>query len=58
MLTPIPYKAAGFCSTECSTAFKAPKVEIPQEVVEIEPIKEEVPEILTQFEIKDDGIHE
>ena len=33
MFKPIPYKAAGFCSKECSAAFKAPKVEIP-EIVE------------------------
>lgn len=37
MLKPIPWKAAGFCSKECSAAFKAPKIEIPkiEEVVEI-----------------------
>ena len=36
----IPYKEAGFCSKECSAAFKAPKTEIPEiltEEVEIKP---------------------
>lgn len=33
-LKKIPHKAAGFCSKECSAAFKAPKIEIP-EVVEV-----------------------
>ena len=41
VLKTIPHKAAGFCSKECSAAFKAPKIEIP-EIVEIEPIVEEV----------------
>ena len=61
VLKVIPYKAAGFCSTECSAAFKAPKIEIPdvvEETVEIEPIKEEIFEILARAEIEDDGIHE
>lgn len=34
VLKKIPHKAAGFCSKECSAAFKAPKIEIP-EVVEV-----------------------
>lgn len=29
VLTPIPYKAAGFCSKECSATFKKLKMEIP-----------------------------
>ena len=37
---PIPYKAAGFCSKECSAEFKKPKVElIAQEVI---PVLEDV----------------
>ena len=34
VLKPIPYKAAGFCSTECSAAFKIEEV-VPQEDVEV-----------------------
>lgn len=34
VLKPIPWRAAGFCSRECSAAFKAPKTEIP-EIVEV-----------------------
>ena len=45
-LTPMPWKAAGFCSRECSAEFKAPKIEIPEVVetsideadIEIKPI--------------------
>jgi len=35
LLKPIPYKAAGFCSKECSAEFKKPKVE---EVVQVEDV--------------------
>lgn len=42
----IPYKAAGFCSPECSAAFKASKIKTPEVVevapVVIEPIEEEI----------------
>lgn len=61
VLKVIPYKAAGFCSKECSAAFKAPKIEIPEvveETVEIEPIEEEIFEISAIAEVEDDGIHE
>lgn len=44
VLKKIPYKAAGFCSKECSAAFKAPKIEIPEIINE--PIQEEIPEII------------
>ena len=40
----IPYKAAGFCSPECSAAFKALKTEIPEVI--------EVPVIETEIEVK------
>ena len=58
VLKVIPYKAAGFCSKECSAAFKAPKIEIPEvveETVEIESINEE---ISAEAEVANDGIHE
>jgi hypothetical protein len=32
MIKKIPHKAAGFCSKECSAAFKAPKIEIPETI--------------------------
>ena len=37
VLTPIPHKAAGFCSIECLTEFKAPKIKevVPLEDVEV-----------------------
>lgn len=44
VLKPIPWRAAGFCSRECSAAFKAPKTEIPEVI--------EVPVIETEIEIK------
>lgn len=49
MFKPIPYKAAGFCSKECSAAFKAPKVEIPEivEVPVVEPTIIETPMVET-----------
>lgn len=34
VLKPIPWRAAGFCTRECSAAFKALKIEIP-EVIEV-----------------------
>lgn len=42
LLKPIPYKAAGFCSKECSAEFKKPKIEeVVQEDVEVvEPDKD------------------
>ena len=61
VLKVIPHKAAGFCSIECSAAFKAPKIEIPEvveETLEIELIEEEILEISAIVEIEDDGIHE
>jgi hypothetical protein len=40
---PIPYKAAGFCSKECSAEFKKPKVEIKKPAKKMaEPIIEEI----------------
>lgn len=40
---PIPWKAAGFCSKECSAEFKKPKIEevIPIEDVEVVVIEED-----------------
>jgi hypothetical protein len=36
LLKPIPFKAAGFCSKECSAEFKKPKIEeVIQEDVEV-----------------------
>ena len=37
VLSPIPWRAAGFCSRECSAEFKKPKIEevIPVEDVEV-----------------------
>ena len=39
LLKPIPYKAAGFCSKECSAEFKKPKIEevIQKDVEVVEP---------------------
>ena len=59
MLKSIPWKAAGFCSKECSAAFKAPKIEIPKvetEIIQTDVIVED--EILVEVETEDDGIHE
>ena len=43
VLKPIPWKAAGFCSQECSAEFKKPKIEevIPIENVEVVVIEED-----------------
>ena len=52
-LTPMPWKAAGFCSKECSAANKAPKIEIPEIINE--PIQEEIVEVpanVVETEIK------
>ena len=50
---PIPYKAAGFCSKECSAEFKKPKPEPKKQVKEfIAPIIEEVvPMIVEDVEV-------
>ena len=57
-LTPIPHKAAGFCSTECSAIFKTKKIEIP-EVVETKPTDKEVQDdVFAIVEVENDGIHE
>lgn len=51
VITPVPYKAAGFCSTECSATFKAPKIEIPIVVLETTKIQDDI-------SVETDGIHE
>lgn len=49
---PIPYKAAGFCSKECSAEFKKPKPE-PKKIVKepIVPIIEEVIPTIEDVEV-------
>lgn len=51
VLKPIPWRAAGFCSRECSAAFKAPKIEIPV-IVENEIEIEMKPKIKVEPEIQ------
>lgn len=43
MLKPIPWRDAGFCSKECSAAFKAVQEVVPTEDVEIVVIEEDTP---------------
>ena len=72
VLKPIPWRAAGFCSRECSAAFKAPKTEIPKIEVEAMPKtpRKSKAKIESEIQIEDivetvpvstgepDGIHE
>lgn len=49
---PIPYKAAGFCSKECSAEFKKPKPEPKKHVKEfITPIIEEIIPTIEDVEV-------
>lgn len=57
VLKPIPWRAAGFCSRECSAAFKAPKVEIP-EIVEVKPKTKKKPKVQVEPEIQVEDIIE
>lgn len=66
VLKPIPWRAAGFCSRECSAAFKAPKIEIPETIeiseneieVEITPKVKRKPKVKFEPEIQIENINE
>ena len=65
VLKTIPWRAAGFCSRECSAAFKTPKIEIPENIeleqkpkVRRKPKAEIVDAIEMVSENIQDGIHE
>ena len=63
VLKPIPWRAAGFCSRECSAAFKAPKIEIPEvstnEIeVEVKPRVKRKPKAQVEPEVQIENIIE
>lgn len=59
VLKPIPWRAAGFCSRECSAEFKAPKIEIPK-IIEVEekPRVKRKPRVQVEPEIQIENIIE